>query len=68
LVQHLKGMSSRRLMIEGLEQEDPGLTYLASTLLRRCAGDVLDEVVMKYIEQQEVGTPDSEFMIERLPE
>ncbi len=67
-MQHLKGMSSRRLMREGLEQEDLGLTYLASTLLRRYTGNVSDEVVMKYIELQEVGTPDSEFKIEGLPQ
>jgi putative transposase len=66
LVQYLKGKSSRKMMMEfkTLSRTFWGRHIWARGYFVATSGNVTDEVIMKYIEQQEVESPDTEFKIE----
>ena len=66
LVQYLKGKSSRKMMMEfkTLSRTFWGQHIWARGYFVATSGNVTDEVIMKYIEQQEVESPDTEFKIE----
>ena len=66
MVQYLKGKSSRKMMMEfkALSKTFWGRHIWARGYFVATSGNVTDEVIMKYIEQQEIESPDSEFQIE----
>lgn len=66
LVQYLKGKSSRKMMMEfkTLSRTFWGRHIWARGYFVASSGNVTDEVIMKYIEQQELESPDSEFKID----
>jgi len=66
LVQFLKGKSSRKMMMEfkALSRTFWGRHIWARGYFVATSGNVTDEIIMKYIEQQDVESPDSEFKIE----
>ena len=66
LVQYIKGKSSRKMMMEfkTLNRTFWGRHIWARGYFAATSGNVTDEVIMKYIEQQDVESPDAEFQIE----
>jgi len=66
LVQYLKGKSSRKMMMEfkTLSRTFWGRHIWARGYFVATSGNVTDEVIMKYIEQQELETPDTDFKID----
>jgi len=69
VVQYLKGKSSRKILYQfkHIQQQFWGRHFWARGYFVASSGNVTDEVVMKYIETQEVDQPDSEFKIEGQP-
>ena len=70
LVQYIKGKSSRRMMMEfkALSRTFWGRHMWARGYFVATTGNVTDEMIMKYIEQQDIESPDTEFKIEGLPD
>ncbi len=66
VVQYLKGKSSRKLLsvFRHLQQQFWGRHLWARGYFVASSGNVTDEVVMKYIEEQELNQTDNEFKIE----
>jgi putative transposase len=66
LVQYLKGESSRKMMMEfkTLSRTFWGRHIWARGYFVATSGNVTDEVIMKYIEQQELEAPDTDFKID----
>jgi putative transposase len=66
LVQYIKGKSSRKMMMEfkTLNRTFWGRHIWARGYFAATSGNVTDEVIMKYIEEQDVESPDTEFQIE----
>ena len=66
LVQYIKGKSSRKMMMEfkTLSRTFWGRHIWARGYFAASSGNVTDEVIMKYIEQQDIESPDTEFQIE----
>ena len=65
VVQSLKGKSSRKLLFsfKELQKQFWGRHFWARGYFAASSGNIIDEVVMKYIEEQELGT-DTTFKIE----
>jgi putative transposase len=70
LVQYLKGKSSRKMMMEfkALNRTFWGRHIWARGYFVATSGNVTDEIIMKYIEQQDIESPDAEFKIEGQPD
>jgi putative transposase len=70
LVQYLKGKSSRKMMMEfkALNRIFWGRHIWARGYFVATSGNVTDEIIMKYIEQQDIESPDAEFKIEGQPD
>jgi putative transposase len=70
LVQYLKGKSSRKMMMEfkTLNRTFWGRHIWARGYFVATSGNVTDEVIMKYIEEQDIESPDTEFKIEGQPD
>ena len=66
LVQYIKGKSSRKMMMEfkTLSRTFWGRQIWARGYFAATSGNVADEVIMKYIEEQDIESPDTEFKIE----
>lgn len=66
LVKSLKGKTSRKLMMEykSLNRTFWGRHIWARGYFVASSGNVTDEVIMKYIEQQNVEPPDGDFKVE----
>ena len=66
LVQYIKGKSSRKMMMEfkTLSRTFWGRHIWARGYFAATSGNVTDEVIMKYIEEQDIESPDTEFKIE----
>ena len=66
VVQSLKGKSSRKLLsnFRHLAQQFWGRHFWARGYFVASSGNVTDEVVMKYIEEQEITQTDNNFKIE----
>ena len=66
LVQSIKGKTSRKMMMEfkSLSRTFWGWHIWARGYFVASSGNVTDEVIMKYIEQQNVEPPDSDFKTE----
>ena len=66
LVQSIKGKTSRKMMMEfkSLSRTFWGRHIWARGYFVASSGNVTDEVIMKYIEQQNVEPPDGDFKTE----
>ena len=66
LVQYIEGKSSRKMMMEfkTLSRTFWGRHIWARGYFAASSGNVTDEVIMKYIEWQDIESPDTEFQIE----
>ena len=66
LVQSLKGKTSRKLMMEfkSLNRAFWGRHIWARGYFVASSGNVTDEVIMKYIEQQLLEPPDGDFKVD----
>ena len=66
LVQSIKGKTSRKLMMEykSLNRTFWGRHIWARGYFAASSGNVTDEVIMKYIEEQNIEPPDGDFKIE----
>ena len=66
LVQYIKGKNSRKMMMEfkTLSRTFWGRRIWARGYFAATSGNVTDEVIMKYIEEQDIESPDTEFKIE----
>ena len=66
LVQSLKGKTSRKLLMEykSLSRAFWGRHMWARGYFVASSGNVTDEVIMKYIEEQGKEPPDGDFKIE----
>jgi putative transposase len=66
VVQALKGKSSRKLLsnFKHLSQQFWGRHFWARGYFVASSGNVTDEVVMKYIEEQDITQTDNNFKIE----
>lgn len=66
LVQSLKGKTSRKLMMEykSLSRAFWGRHIWARGYFAASSGNVTDEVIIKYIEEQGIEPPDGDFKIE----
>lgn len=66
VVQLLKGKSSRKLLtnFKQLQQQFWGRHLWARGYFVASSGNVTDEVIMQYIEQQDVNQSDNEFKID----
>ena len=66
LVQSLKGKTSRKLLMEfkSLSKAFWGRHIWARGYFVASSGNVTDEVIMKYIEQQNIEPPDGDFKTE----
>ena len=66
LVQSIKGKKSRKMMMEfkSLSRTFWGRHIWARGYFVASSGNVTDEVIMKYIEQQNVEPPDGDFKTE----
>lgn len=66
VVQSLKGKSSRKLLsnFKHLQQQFWGRHFWARGYFVASSGSVTDEVVMKYIEEQDIAETDNDFKIE----
>ena len=66
LVQYIKGKSSRKMMMEfkTLNRTFWGRHIWTRGYFAATSGNVTDEVIMKYIAEQDVESPDTEFQIE----
>lgn len=66
LVQTIKGKTSRKLMMEykSLNRAFWGRHIWARGYFVASSGNVTDEVIMKYIEEQSLEPPDAEFKID----
>jgi putative transposase len=66
LVQWLKGKTSRKMMMEykGLSRMFWGRHMWARGYFVASSGNVTDEVIIQYIEQQGQEPPDGDFKIE----
>jgi putative transposase len=66
LVQSIKGKTSRKLMMEykSLNRAFWGRHIWARGYFVASSGNVTDEVIMKYIEEQNLEPPDAEFKID----
>jgi putative transposase len=66
LVQSIKGKTSRKMMMEfkSLSRTFWGRHIWARGYFVASSGNVTDEVIMKYIEQQNVEPPDGDFKAE----
>jgi putative transposase len=66
LVKSLKGKTSRKLMMEykTLNKTFWGRHIWARGYFAASSGNVTDEVIMKYIEQQNIEPPDGDFKVE----
>jgi len=65
VAQFLKGKSSRKLMAEfkHLQKEFWGRHFWARGYFAASSGNVTDEVIMEYIEHQDLGEDDENFKI-----
>lgn len=65
-VQYLKGKSSRKLLtnFKDLQKQFWGRHFWARGYFVASSGNVTDEVVMKYIEEQDITETNSDFKIE----
>lgn len=65
-VQSLKGKSSRKLLsnFKHLQQQFWGRHFWARGYFVASSGNVTDEVVMKYIEEQDITQTDNDFKID----
>jgi putative transposase len=66
LVQSMKGKTSRKMLMEykSLSRAFWGRHMWARGYFGASSGNVTDEVIMKYIEQQGLEPPDAEFKID----
>ena len=66
LVQYLKGKSSRKLLghFHELQKQFWGRHFWARGYFAASSGNVTDEVVIKYIEEQDLQDKDADFKIE----
>jgi len=66
LVQSIKGKTSRKMMTEfkSLSRTFWGRHMWARGYFVASSGNVMDEVIMKYIEQQNIEHPDGDFKTE----
>lgn len=66
VVQYLKGKSSRKLLFafKSLQQQFWGRHLWARGYFVASSGNVTDEVIMKYIEEQDITQTDNEFKID----
>jgi putative transposase len=66
VVQYLKGKSSRKLLFafKQLQQQFWGRHLWARGYFVASSGNVTDEVIMKYIEEQDITQTDNEFKID----
>lgn len=66
VVQYLKGKSSRKLLFafKSLQQQFWGRHLWARGYFVASSGNVTDEVIMKYIEEQDITQSDNEFKID----
>ena len=66
LAQSMKGKTSRKMLMEykSLSRAFWGRHMWARGYFAASSGNVTDEVIMKYIEQQGVEPPDAEFKID----
>lgn len=66
LMQYLKGKTSRKMMMEFavLRRQFWGRHIWARGYFVASSGNVTDEVILKYIEGQELGREDEDFKIE----
>ena len=66
LVQSIKGKTSRKMMMEfkSLSRTFWGRHMWARGYFVASSGNVTDEVIMKYIEQQNIELPDGDFKTE----
>jgi putative transposase len=69
LLKSIKGRTSRRMLMEfkTLSRQFWGRHFLARGYFAASSGNVTDEVVMKYIEQQGHEPPDGDFKIDGDP-
>ncbi len=66
LMQRIKGKTSRKLLMEFKHLKRPcwGRHVWARGFFAASSGNVTDEVIMKYIETQDMQTPDDEFRVD----
>lgn len=66
VVQMIKGKSSRKLLsnFKELQKQFWGRHFWARGYFVASSGNVTDEVIMKYIEQQDITESDNEFKID----
>lgn len=66
VVQMIKGKSSRKLLsnFKELQKQFWGRHFWARGYFVASSGNVTDEVIMKYIEQQDITETDNEFKID----
>ena len=66
LAQSIKGKTSRKMLMEykGLSRAFWGRHIWARGYFAASSGNVTDEVIMKYIEQQGIEPPDRDFKID----
>ena len=69
LMQRVKGKTARKLLMEfkHLKKQCWGRHVWARGFFVASSGNVTDEVIMKYIETQDMETPDDEFRVDGDP-
>jgi putative transposase len=62
----VKGISSRKMLMEfkTLQKQFWGRHLWARGYFAASSGNVTDEVIIKYIEEQEIGKPNDDFRID----
>ena len=68
-MQRVKGKTARKLLMEfkHLKKQCWGRHVWARGFFVASSGNVTDEVIMKYIETQDMETPDDEFRVDGDP-